>query len=235
MIHAYVLHSIPYKETSLIIKFFTREHGIVHLVARGIKRKKKYLSAILQPFVPLLIHWKYYTSELATLYQAEASNVPHQLIGLSLFGALYINELLIKLLAIMDPYSELFDSYKQFLEKLKDLHIKENQADLEKHLRTIEKKILKAIGYELQLDRESQTNISIKLNEKYYFDFDNGLQRLEKNSVIFTQAFNGASLLALHNDIYSNEQERKEAKLFMRNVLAKFLGKQSLNTKKLFH
>lgn len=236
MIPAYVLHSFAYKETSLIIKFFTKEHGIVHLVARGAKRKK-YLSAILQPFVPLLIHWKYHSVNLAVLYQADAQGLPYKLINSCLFSALYINELLIKLLATMDPYPELFDCYKQFLaqlDNLKSLTSQECQLDLEKHLRIMEKHILKAIGYELQLNKESQSNDPILLNEKYYFDFENGLQKLANNSLVFTQTFNGSSLLALHNDCYSNTTERQEAKLFMRTVLAKFLGKQLVQTKKLF-
>ena len=40
MFNAYVLHYILYRETSLIVKFFTKEHGIVNLVAHGAKRKK---------------------------------------------------------------------------------------------------------------------------------------------------------------------------------------------------
>ena len=40
MLNAYVLHRILYRETSLIVKFFTKEHGIVNLVARGVRRKK---------------------------------------------------------------------------------------------------------------------------------------------------------------------------------------------------
>jgi recombinational DNA repair protein (RecF pathway) len=35
---AFVLHSVPWRETSLIVKAFSREHGIVTLVAKGAKR-----------------------------------------------------------------------------------------------------------------------------------------------------------------------------------------------------
>lgn len=236
MIPAYVLHSFPYKETSLIIKFFTKEHGVVHLIAKGAKRKK-YLSAILQPFIPLLIHWKYHSTNLAVLYQADSQATPYKLANYCLFGALYINELLLKLLAIMDPYPELFDCYKNFLialDNLKYLNQQECQLDLQKHLRIMEKNIIKAIGYELQLSTESQCNTPISTKEKYYFDLENGIKKLNHNSIVFTQVFNGASLLALHNDCYCNTTERQEAKLFMRTVLAKFLGKQLINTKKLF-
>lgn len=236
MIPAYVLHSFSYKETSLIIKFFTKEHGLVHLIAKGAKRKK-YSSAVLQPFVPLLIHWKYHSTNLAVLYQAEAQGLPYKLANYCLFGALYINELLIKLLATMDPYPELFDFYNQFLAELnnlKYLNSPECQLELEKHLRIMEKNILKAIGYELQLNKESLSDVPILLNEKYYFDVENGIRKLNHDSIVLTQIFCGSSLLALHNNYYANTTERQEAKLFMRTVLAKFLGKQVINTKKLF-
>lgn len=34
---AFVLHSIPYKETSLILDVFTRQHGRMALIAKGSK------------------------------------------------------------------------------------------------------------------------------------------------------------------------------------------------------
>lgn len=222
MLEAYVLHSILYRETSLIVKFFTKEQGIVHLVARGAKRPKNSLNAILQPFVPLLINWKQQSKDLATLYHAEAYDNPHKLTGFNLFGAIYINELLLKLLATMDQYSELFDYYKLLLINLENN--KTNKLDLEKHLRLIEKQIIKAIGYELTFN-------SIDLNTRYSFNLEHGLH--QSNSVI-TPSFNGASLLALHNNSYANDIERKEAKLFMRYVLSNFLGTQTINSKKLF-
>ena len=236
MIEAYVLHSILYRETSLILKCFTREYGIVHLIAKGARRKKKSSAAILQPFIPLLIYWKQHNVDLATLYQYEANGMPHKLTGFCLFGALYINELLLKLLIIMDQHNELFDYYKQFLENLENLKNSNNKIDLEKNLRFIEKKILKSIGYELQLDRESNTNMPIESTSKYYFDVENGIQKAINiiNKLNPLPMFNGASLLALNNNHYPTDHERQEAKLFMRYVLAHFLGKKLLNTKKLF-
>ena len=35
---AFVLHSIPYKETSLILDVFTRQYGRMALIAKGAKR-----------------------------------------------------------------------------------------------------------------------------------------------------------------------------------------------------
>src|SRR5690349_8350795 len=52
---AFVLHSYPYKETSLIVDVFTRDHGRIALVAKGAKRPHSKLRGVLQTFQPLSI------------------------------------------------------------------------------------------------------------------------------------------------------------------------------------
>ena len=49
----FVLHSYPYKETSLIVDVLTRDHGRVALVAKGAKRPYSRLRGVLQTFQPL--------------------------------------------------------------------------------------------------------------------------------------------------------------------------------------
>ena len=49
----YVLHSYPYRETSLIVEALTEVHGRVALVARGAKRPRSELRGLLQGFQPL--------------------------------------------------------------------------------------------------------------------------------------------------------------------------------------
>ena len=53
----FVLHSYPYKETSLIIDLFSRDHGRVALVAKGAKRPHSKLRGVLQTFQPLQLAW----------------------------------------------------------------------------------------------------------------------------------------------------------------------------------
>ena len=90
---AYVLHYRLYRDTSLLIDFFTREQGILSAVARGARSAKSSLKGLLQPFIPLSISfsWK---RELATLIQAEATEAFFSLSGKRLFSAFYINELM---------------------------------------------------------------------------------------------------------------------------------------------
>ena len=52
---AFVLHSYPFHETSLIVEAFTRDHGRVALVARGARRPRSALRGMLLAFQPLLL------------------------------------------------------------------------------------------------------------------------------------------------------------------------------------
>src|SRR5436853_451299 len=46
----YVLHTYPYKETSLIVEAFTRRHGRVALLARGARRPRSAMRGVLLAF-----------------------------------------------------------------------------------------------------------------------------------------------------------------------------------------
>ena len=63
---AFVLHSYPFRETSLIVEVFTRNCGRVALVARGARRPRSVLRGVLLAFQPLLLSWGG-KSELRTL------------------------------------------------------------------------------------------------------------------------------------------------------------------------
>jgi DNA repair protein RecO (recombination protein O) len=67
---AYVLHSVPYKETSLIVELFCKEHGRLPVVAKGAKRPHSGLRAVLVSFQPLSVRFSG-KSEVKTLVQAE--------------------------------------------------------------------------------------------------------------------------------------------------------------------
>src|SRR6478736_1442359 len=53
----YVLHTYPYKETSLIVETFTRRHGRVALLARGARRPRSAMRGVLLAFHPLRLGW----------------------------------------------------------------------------------------------------------------------------------------------------------------------------------
>ena len=51
---AFVLHSHPYSETSLLVEAFSRSHGRLPLVAKGARRQASSLRGVLLAFQPLV-------------------------------------------------------------------------------------------------------------------------------------------------------------------------------------
>jgi len=113
---AYVLHATSWRETSLIVQVFSREHGSVALVAKGAKRPYSTLRPVLQAFQPLLLSWSG-AGEVKTLTRADSAGV-HLLPGPALMSAWYMNELLLRLLPREDAHPQLFDAYDQALRSL---------------------------------------------------------------------------------------------------------------------
>ena len=71
---AYVIHSRPYKETSLIVSFLTENKGKITAIAKGAKRKNSKLYGNLEPFQCLNVDYRG-KSELKTLILAEPCEV----------------------------------------------------------------------------------------------------------------------------------------------------------------
>jgi len=112
----YVLHATAWRETSLIVQAFSRDHGWVSMVAKGAKRPHSVLRPALSVFQPLLLSWTG-SGEIKTLMRAECAGV-HALPGAALMSCWYMNELLFRLLPREDPHPGLFDAYVIALQRL---------------------------------------------------------------------------------------------------------------------
>src|SRR5690242_9964118 len=110
MDRGYVLHSYPYRETSLILQVWTEKHGRLGLVAKGARRPKSANRSLLVAFQPLVIDW-FGRAELKTLKTAEPESPATPLGGQALLSAFYLNELLLKLTTREDPHEGLFAAY----------------------------------------------------------------------------------------------------------------------------
>ena len=107
----FVLHRREYSESSLLVDFFTENHGRITLLAKGARRIRSPLKALLQPFTPLLLQWSG-KGELKTLTKVEGS-LPLPMENLALYSGFYVNEVLVRVLESNTAYSELFQHYLQ--------------------------------------------------------------------------------------------------------------------------
>ena len=114
----YVLHTYPYRETSLILQVWTEKHGRLGLVAKGARRPKSASRSVLIPFQPLVLDW-FGRGELRTLKTAEPASPATPLGGQSLLSAFYLNELLLKLTTRDDPHEGLFAAYDDAITALR--------------------------------------------------------------------------------------------------------------------
>jgi DNA repair protein RecO (recombination protein O) len=222
---AYILHSRPYRETSLLLDAFTLEHGRIALVARGVKRGRAKLSAILQPFLALNMAW-YGNGELVTLTHVEQVAVAPSFSVKRTICGLYINELLTKILPKWDPCEQLFAAYQLALQELHQPQMFEQAT-----LRKFEKQLLKSIGYGLQLTTEVTTGLTIEPDQYYILDPLLGPRLTTADNL---DAVLGLSLLALDADDYSSEAVLADLKRVMRYVLAHHLGSNKIIARELF-
>lgn len=168
---AFILQHRPYRESSLLLEVFSRDYGIVPILAKGVRKEKSRLAGVLLPFNLLRISYLD-RQELKTLTAAEfVYSYPLQ--RLSLYCGFYVNELLQVLLHRHDPHPELFQSYEACLADLLA-----GQA-IQQTLRYFELSVLEESGYGIELDFAQQADDA----QRYDFFPGSGLMATPKGCV----------------------------------------------------
>ncbi len=231
---AFVLHSYPYRETSLIVETFTRNHGRIALVARGARRPRSLVRGMLLQFQPLLLSWSG-KGELRTLHKAEWQGGLPQLGGRALLCGFYLNELMLKLLAREDAHESLFETYHAALAALS------NGSEHAMTLRSFERRLLSEAGYALTLDRDADSGEGIRADCTYYYLMERGpvriaggLRAAEGGQAAENRLeLAGQTLLDMARDDYTNPATQQQSKALMRILINHCLGNQTLNTRQL--
>jgi len=207
---AFVLHTRPFRDTSLLVDLLSQEHGRFTAVARGARSQRSTLRGLLQPFIPLLVSW-YGKRELMTMTGAEPASRPFLFQGNSLLSAMYLNELLVRLLHQHDPDPSLFENYQLALQSLSD------NNEIEMVLRRFEYQLLDSLGYGFHWDRTADDKL-IESGHQYQFDPMHGFI-METGDVNNTHHFLGQHLLAIANDEWGNAIAKQTAKHVMRAAI----------------
>ncbi len=225
---AYIIHTRPYRDTSLLVDIFTEDYGRLTLVAKGARQPKQRQRHLFQPFIKLLISWQG-KSELKTLIGIEAVADAFALKNKFLYSALYANELLIYLLKHEDAAPDIYHLYTLLLLKLSQ------QEDLESTLRQFEFSLLAELGYAIDFTAESTTGELIEAHHNYYFVADEGFV-LESDSSIknLSICYPGSHLLSIAESKYSDPSVRKSAKAIARTALNLHLQGRVIKSRELF-
>ncbi|MBB5020158.1 DNA repair protein RecO (recombination protein O) [Chitinivorax tropicus] len=219
---AFVLHTYPYRETSLIVEAFSRDHGRVAIVARGARRPKSAVRGVLMAFQPLLLSW-FGKQELKTLHSAEWQGGIPQLSGLPLICGFYLNELLLNMLAREDAHSGLFANYFDTIQRLSC------QLDPAPCLRRFELQMLMELGYGLDLTR---TVDGQRVRAGLWYVFAGGLG-LREDQMHGEGAVQGETLLAMAEQRFDQPQVLAQSKGLMRQAIQHALGDRQLYTRRL--
>lgn len=221
-----MLHSYPFKETSLVLELFTRDFGRIAVVARGARRPKSALRGVLLAFQPLLVSWSG-KGELSTLMRAEWHGAYQPLKGLSLICGFYVNELLLKLLQRHDAHERLFQIYAHTLDALGP------RCEPSAVLRGFEKELLRELGYAVTLDRDVQSGHPIAAEQRYTYLVERGpvsaAEDRNRNGVELL----GQTLLDMHSGDYARAMTQQQSKALMRTLINHYLGDQVLHTRQL--
>lgn len=228
----FILHTYPFKETSVVAEAFTRSHGRVALIARGARRPASALRGLMQPFTPLLLSW-FGKSELKTLHAAEWQGGLLAPQGRALMCGFYLNELLLRLLARGDAHELLYDRYSDTLEQLAG---ETCSTDYERILRRFEKNLLAEIGYGATFDCEAESRAPIDPAARYVFQPERGALRTlvgSNTGELPGCPVCGQTLIDLAADRFERPATLAEAKALMRTLINHTLGAKPLYTRQL--
>jgi DNA repair protein RecO (recombination protein O) len=228
---AWLLHSRPFRDTSVLLDFLTPELGRVSAIARGARGPRSKHRALLQPFQPLSISLSGRT-ELLNLRDVEAAAPALALTGEHLFAALYVNELMVRLLRGHEPEATLFSLYGSALSGLGA------RAELQPLLRDFELRVLDALGFGLQFSHEAETGEVLADDGWYYLHQDSGFvrhwQAQEQQQGSAQHLYPGRELYRIAERDFSASSTLAYAKRLLRQVLQHHMSERPLTSRELF-
>ena len=218
---SYILHTRPYRETSMIVYVLTEQHGIVHMISRGARKKG---NCHLQPFTKMYLSWTG-KSDLVSLTKIELDRTNYTRNFRAQVQCLYLHELILKLIPRASPTSELFYLYEETLDQMA-----RNPRD-EKVLRNFELHLLSIMGHPLQLKYDYMDDKQIEDATSYRYDPDLGPTQYSSKSKQWN-VVTGNVLRSLD----SGEMDDKyllQTKILLRGLMKYYLQGKPLVTRQL--
>ncbi len=217
---AYLVHSRPFSESSLIVELITESHGRITAVAKGVKRKNNINKSILQLFRPLLVNWRG-QGDLKTLVRIDSPTLSLPLNKTFLFSGFYLNELIIRLLTKEQPQPQIYSAYHATLIALS------KELDIEESLRQFELTLINELGHGFSFLQDIDDQ-DIEPSCEYCLLVDQGFMAQVNGPYL------GQSLINIANRNYCDKMTKQQAKQLTRQALAPLLGNKPLHSRALF-
>ncbi len=222
----FVLHAWPYRETSLILDVFTRDHGRMAMVAKGAKRPHSALRAVLQHFHPISLSWSG-RGEVKTLTRAEYVGGMPPMSGDALLSGFYLNELLLRFCLREDGHPALFRHYMATLTRL----AQGEPAGLV--LRSFERVLLQETGFAVAFDQCIHSGERVQPGLDYVYQPERGVRRAHANDPSSWPVVSGQTLLDMSQDDYGRAQTVAQSRALMRFLLHYYLQGAPLKTRQI--
>lgn len=232
---AYILHSYPLSETSLVLDVLVRAHGRLLIVAKGAKRPyTRWRASIFQTFQTLSIGFSGKGS-VRTLLDAEWVGGIPMLQGAALMSGYYMNEWLQRALVYADAHAGLFDAYQRSLAELSlHAHTASEQAQV---LRGFEWSLLCELGFGFDF---SMLSGDLSSEERYQFDgvthrwsrlsgHDLGNMAISSSQIVVS----GQTLADIRANDFQQARTQNEAKQLFQAMLAQYVLDKPLLTRQL--
>ncbi|AMO56949.1 hypothetical protein GZ77_01575 [Endozoicomonas montiporae] len=223
---AWLLHSRPYKERSVIAELLVEDYGRLAMVVRGVRQAKSRTAPLLQPFTRVLLSWRG-RGELKTLSSIELSRSV-RLTGQPLYCGFYVNELIMRAVLPGQPMDGLSELYERVIERL------HNESSIEPVLRWFELELLELTGYLPDLEHDTKTGQAVQPDARYRLVPEQGLIRLNEDMPLKADCFSGAALQAMSARTFTQSQWLPSFKRFTRLALQPLIGEKPLRSRELF-
>jgi len=220
----WVVHRRPWRESSLLIEFFAREHGRIGLVAKGARSARSAWRGLAEPFMPLVASWSR-RGEMGTLTALEPSGPRCELSGRALWCGLYVNELLLRLLERDDPHPEVFDACGVVLG---GLAVGDEPQSL--LLRRFELALLRAMGVAPDFRFDAATGEAIAPDGLYHLQPEAGFVPVDRPG---TDVFQGSVIQALEVGVTDNRETALQMRELMRLLIDYHLAGRELASRRL--
>lgn len=216
---SFILRRRDWQNTSLILDFFTRDHGCIRAIAKGARRNPA--KAPYQPFAILNISWSG-KHELKTLTAIEGQALPVD--EQNYMALLYVNELIGALLPQGESSPEVFGSYMLLLQQAVD-------SLGEAGLRRFELELMRLLGYFPDLSVEAVTGRAIRSDGHYQFVINSGFVACQDNA---SDSVIGQTVIDWSEENYQREAVLRLAKTVLRSTIDFNLHGKALKSREVY-
>lgn len=222
---AYLLHCRKYTDSRIILELLTEQYGRVSGVFRYKQSAKK--STPIQAFTSLYVDWKG-NAGLKTFLNVEPYGKAIQLRSKNLYCALYLNEILQRVLPQEDACDSVFILYAETINNL--AKIENDMTSREACLRVFELNLLEQLGFAINFVEDVSQDL-ISQGKSYRYVVGEGFA---PNVSAREGGFSAEIIIAIREYDFSDPTVLKYAKHLCRQALQPLIGNRALNSRDFF-